>query len=78
MKRLKKGFTLIELLAVIIVLAVVAVVAVPIVLDVIEESRDSANKTIAYNIIDAAKLYYTDSSFDEEKKEAMSDEKKYI
>jgi len=75
MKRLKKGFTLIELLAVIIVLAVVAVVAVPIVLDVIEESRDSANKTTAYNIIDAAKLYYTESSFDEEKKAAMSDEK---
>jgi len=75
MKKLKKGFTLIELLAVIIVLAVVAVVAVPIVLDVIEESRDSANKTTAYNIIDAAKLYYTESSFDEEKKAAMSDEK---
>jgi len=65
----KRGFTLIELLAVIIVLAVVAIVAVPIVLDVVEESRDSANKSTALNILDAGKLYYTESIMDENKKQ---------
>jgi len=66
---LNKAFTLIELLAVIIVLAVVAIVAVPIVLDVVEESRDSANKSTALNILDAGKLYYTESIMDENKKQ---------
>ncbi len=40
-----KGFTLIELLAVIIILAIVALIATPIILDVIEDSRESANKS---------------------------------
>ncbi len=41
----KNGFTLIELLAVIIILAIVALIATPIILNVIEDSRKSANKS---------------------------------
>ena len=39
---MRKGFTLIELLAVIVILAVIAVIAVPIVLNIINDSKESA------------------------------------
>ena len=39
---MKKGFTLIELLAVIVILAVIAVIAVPIVLNIINDTKESA------------------------------------
>jgi len=39
---MKKGFTLIELLAVIVILAIIAVIAVPIVLNIINDSKESA------------------------------------
>lgn len=42
MKNNKKGFTLIELLAVIVILAIIMVIAVPRILDVINNSRNSA------------------------------------
>ena len=38
-----KGFTLIELLAVIVILAIIALIATPIILNIINDSRDSAN-----------------------------------
>ena len=38
----KKGFTLIELLAVIVILAIIALIATPIVLNIINESKESA------------------------------------
>jgi len=41
----KKGFTLIELLAVIVILAIIALIATPIVLNIINETKESANKT---------------------------------
>ena len=40
---MKKGFTLIELLAVISLLAIVALIATPIILNVIDDSKESAN-----------------------------------
>ena len=58
---MKKGFTLIELLAVVIVLAVISVVATPIVIDVVNDVKDEANRQTTYGLIDAAKLYYTES-----------------
>ena len=39
---MKKGFTLIELLAVIVILAIIATIATPIVLDIINDTRESA------------------------------------
>ena len=42
MKNNKKGFTLIELLAVIVILAIIMVIAVPQILNVINNSRNSA------------------------------------
>ena len=42
MKNNKKGFTLIELLAVIVILAIIMVIAVPQILNVINDSRNSA------------------------------------
>ena len=41
---MKKGFTLIELLAVIVILAIIALIATPIILNIIEDSRNSANQ----------------------------------
>ena len=39
---MRKGFTLIELLAVIVILAIIALIATPIVLEIIEDSKESA------------------------------------
>ena len=39
----QKGFTLIELLAVIVILAIIALIATPIVLNIIKDSKESAN-----------------------------------
>ena len=58
----KKGFTLIELLAVIIILAIVAIIATPIILNVIEESKESANLRSVEGYADAVKnKYFNDS-----------------
>ena len=40
----KKGFTLIELLAVIVILAIIALITTPIVLNLINQSKEAANK----------------------------------
>lgn len=40
----KKGFTLVELLAVIVILAIIALIATQIVINVVNESRENANK----------------------------------
>ena len=51
----EKGFTLIELLAVIVILAIIMVIAVPKILNVIENSRESAAISSAKLYIDAVK-----------------------
>ncbi len=61
MKSNNKAFTLIELLAVIIILAIVALIATPIILDVIEDSRDSANLSEVNLILGGAETYYAQS-----------------
>ena len=40
---MKKGFTLIELLAVIVILAIIALIATPIVLNIINDTKESAS-----------------------------------
>lgn len=57
----KKGFTLIELLAVIVILAIIALIATPIVIGVINKARENSVVNSAYGVVDAAKLYYTES-----------------
>ncbi len=57
----KKGFTLIELLAVIVILAIIALIATPIVIGVINNAREKSVVNSAYGVVDAAKLYYTES-----------------
>ena len=52
----KKGFTLIELLAVIVILAIIMVIAVPQILNVIENSRESAWKSNVKMIADGIEL----------------------
>ena len=54
----KKGFTLIELLAVIVILAVIAIIATPAVLNIIEDSKQSAAEASARSIVGAAKTHY--------------------
>ena len=39
-----KGFTLIELLAIIVILAVIALITTPIILNIINQSKEAANK----------------------------------
>ncbi len=56
-----KAFTLIELLAVIIILAIVALIATPIILNVIEDSRKSANLSEVNLILSGANNLYASS-----------------
>jgi prepilin-type N-terminal cleavage/methylation domain-containing protein len=60
MKKKKKGFTLVELLAVIVILAVLVLLAVPSVLKMMDGAKDNAFEIEAENIIDGAKLKYSD------------------
>ena len=50
---MRKGFTLIELLAVIVILAIIALIATPIVLNIINESKESAMLRSAEMYLDA-------------------------
>ena len=52
----KRGFTLIELLAVIVILAIIAVIAVPIVLNIIDETKESATLRSAEMYLDAVEM----------------------
>ncbi|KZE39998.1 Tfp assembly type protein [Bhargavaea cecembensis] len=63
-KKLKeeKGLTLIELLAVIVILAIIAAIAIPAIGNIMENSRYTAVKSDAINVINAAQLYYTDTA----------------
>lgn len=54
---LKKGFTLVELLAVIVILAVIATITVPIVINVIQNSKESAFVDTAHGLVVAAGTY---------------------
>lgn len=60
----RKGFTLIELLAVIVILAIIALISTPVILNVIEDSREKANKNSVYGLIHAAELYYAENMVD--------------
>ena len=53
---MKKGFTLIELLAVIVILAIIALIATPIVLNIINDSKESAVLRSADFYLDAVEL----------------------
>ncbi|WP_286927062.1 MULTISPECIES: prepilin-type N-terminal cleavage/methylation domain-containing protein [Lysinibacillus] len=57
----QKGLTLVELLAVVVILAIVAAIAIPAIGNIIENSRYTAVKADAINVINAANLYYTDT-----------------
>ena len=65
------GFTLIELLAVIIVLSIIALIAVPIILEVVEDSRNSANMSAAQLIVSSGHNYYAASLLDEGKQDKI-------
>ncbi|WP_342559661.1 type II secretion system protein [Psychrobacillus sp. FSL W7-1457] len=57
----QKGLTLVELLAVIVILAIVSAIAVPAIGGIIENSRYSAVKADATNVLNAAKMYFIDN-----------------
>ena len=63
----KKGFTLIELLAVIVILAIIMVIAVPQILNVIENSRESAWKSNVKMIAEGIELGKATSEFSTDK-----------
>lgn len=58
----QKGLTLIELLAVIVILAIIAAIAIPAIGNIIENSRYSAVKADATNVLSAAQVYYTENA----------------
>ena len=60
----KKGFSLVELLAVIVILAVIALITSPLILNVIEDSRQSAFKSSLNGIKKAIENDYSDNGFD--------------
>ena len=61
---MKRGFTLIELLAVISLLAIVALIATPIILNVIDDSKESANLRSIEGYARAIKQEYYNQSMD--------------
>ncbi|MGK7377892.1 prepilin-type N-terminal cleavage/methylation domain-containing protein [Planococcus sp. 1R117A] len=62
-KKLKdqKGMTLIELLAVIVIIAIIAAIAIPAIGNIIENSRYSAVKSDAQNVLAGANIYFTEN-----------------
>ncbi|MCP2035072.1 type IV pilus assembly protein PilA [Planomicrobium sp. HSC-17F08] len=58
----EKGMTLIELLAVIVIIAIIAAIAIPAIGNIIENSRYSAIKADATNIMAAADVYFADGN----------------
>ncbi|MDN7245882.1 prepilin-type N-terminal cleavage/methylation domain-containing protein [Planococcus shenhongbingii] len=58
----QKGMTLIELLAVIVIIAIIAAIAIPAIGNIIENSRYSAIKADAVNILSASDIYYADGN----------------
>ncbi|KRE93060.1 hypothetical protein ASG89_05985 [Paenibacillus sp. Soil766] len=53
----EKGLTLIELLAVIVIIAIIAAIAIPSISTIIEKSKQSAHRSNAHMLVDAARLY---------------------
>ena len=64
---LNKGFTLVELLAVIVLLAIVSLIATPIIGNVIDLSRDEANKRSIEGYAEAVRNEYYSQLTDESK-----------
>ena len=60
----KKGFTLIELLAVIVILAIIALITTPIVLNLINQSKEAANKRSVEAYAKAVEYGVTEYEYD--------------
>lgn len=74
-KKLKeqKGMTLIELLAVIVIIAIIAAIAIPAIGNIIENSRYSAVKSDASNVLSAANIYFTENPDDADGKATLTE-----
>lgn len=59
----EKGMTLVELLAVLVILGIIAAIAIALIGNVIEDSRNKASANEALNIINAAKMAYSNGEY---------------
>ena len=66
---MKRGFTLIELLAVIVILAIIALIATPIVLNIINDTKESATLRSAEFYLDAVETAVAQSTLNNKKLE---------
>jgi len=57
----EKGLTLVELLAVIVILGIIAAIAVPSIGNIIANSKYSAVKADALNVLNAANMYFVEN-----------------
>lgn len=72
----EKGMTLVELLAVLVILGIIAAIAITLIGNVIENSRNKASANEALNIINAAKMAYSNSEYGQGSSETNYDPNK--